>query len=1005
MLHVLLTTAVLLGAPTVPDGYTISVFAQQPEVLDPVAFCFDEHGTLFVAETQRQERGVEDNRNSPFWLIDDLASRTVEDRYRMYEKWAHKRESGIDFYRDWADVVVRLRDTNDDGLIDERLVFAGPFDDVLDGTGAGVLSVGGDLWYTNIPNLWRLRDTDGDGVADEQESFHRGFGVRVALRGHDMHGLVMGPDGRLYWSIGDRGYHIELPDGRVLEDPGSGAVFRCELDGTGLEVFHTGLRNPQELAFDQWGNLFTGDNNSDSEDRARVVYVAEGGETGWDMSYQTLTGDNDRGPWVQEGVWKMDHPSRPAWVLPPISYIGSGPSGLTYLPGPGHIDRYNTTRFLMCDFRGSPPASSVLAFGVEPDGAGFKVVDIHPFVKGVLCTDVEMGWDGAVYVSDWVQGWGSSETGRILRVTHNELAEEPIIAESATLVREGFEHRDLSELASLLAHDDMRIRLRAQWAMADRGEDAIDVMMAVAGGSNQLARLHAIWGLGIVDRRFDVGNRAMQAVLGHAWDEDAQTRAQVAKVLGDAAYAPALDDLLGLAFDESPYVVYHALIAIGKVGDEGVADAVAEVLWANDNQDKWIRHACVMALVGLDDHDRLLTLLGDAQAPVRLGAVLALRKTGDPDVALALRDPDPFIAAEAARAVHDAEIWEAMDQLADIAANLPAGDTIESRSIGRRAVEAATRRGTPRDAEAIARIANNELMSPIVRLEAARSLADWVTPGPRDRVTGRYRDIQPRNPQDVKQNIQSLLPTLASQEGELGEQGRAAAEVFGVSLDPDAMLAILGDRDQAIPARIDCLRHLARSESHHAQAIDLALKAGVPALHAEAIRLAAPAMGVYLARAGLTGNEPMVHRAAFQVIAQAEGPAALADLDDHVTADTLLDLLEAREPGVATDAKWAAAAIGGDQARGLWLIENHSSASCIRCHIVEGRGGIAGPSLGDVGVRLSPQELLQSIIDPQAVVAEGYGNVSAMPEMQATLTPLEVRDIVAYLTTCQETLQ
>jgi mono/diheme cytochrome c family protein len=164
-------------------------------------------------------------------------------------------------------------------------------------------------------------------------------------------------------------------------------------------------------------------------------------------------------------------------------------------------------------------------------------------------------------------------------------------------------------------------------------------------------------------------------------------------------------------------------------------------------------------------------------------------------------------------------------------------------------------------------------------------------------------------------------------------------------------------------------------------------------------------MGVYLAHAGLTGNDPMVHRAAFQVIAQVEGPAALADLDDHVTADTLLDLLEAREPGVATDAKWAAAAIGGDRARGLWLVENHSSASCIRCHIAEGRGGIAGPSLVDVGVRLSPQELLQSIIDPQAVVAEGYGNVSAMPEMQATLTPLEVRDIVAYLTTCQETLQ
>ncbi|MBT4767801.1 MAG: glucose dehydrogenase, partial [Phycisphaerae bacterium] len=414
MLPIVLLLTLGAEGPIVPEGFSIQTWAEHPTIFDPVAFCFDEDGTIFVGETQRQDRGVEDNRNSPFWLVDDLASRTVDDRFLVFEKWAHKRENGVDFYREWADEIVRLRDTDGDGVADERIRFAGPFDEVLDGTGSGLIAIDGDIWYTNIPHLWRLRDTDDDGMADEQESLQRGFGVRVALRGHDMHGLRLGPDGRMYWSIGDRGYHLELPDGRVLEDPHSGAVFRCERDGSNIEVFYRGLRNPQELAFDQYGYLFTGDNNSDSEDRARVVYIAEGGQTGWDMAYQTLNGDNDRGPWVQEAVWKMDHPGRPAWALPPLSYIGSGPSGLTYLPGTGMPDRYDN-RFLLCDFRGSPEHSSVLAFGVEPDGAGFEVVDIHPFVKNILCTDVEVGWDGRVYVSDWVQGWGSSETGRIVR--------------------------------------------------------------------------------------------------------------------------------------------------------------------------------------------------------------------------------------------------------------------------------------------------------------------------------------------------------------------------------------------------------------------------------------------------------------------------------------------------------------------------------------------------------------------------------------------------------------
>ena len=133
------------------------------------------------------------------------------------------------------------------------------------GTGAGVLSYRGKVYYTCIPDLFELEDANNDGVAEKRKSLHTGYGVRFAFRGHDMHGLIVGPDGRLYYSIGDRGYNISP----TMHDPASGAVFRCDLDGSNLEVVATGLRNPQELAFDDYGNLFTGDNNSDSGDKAR----------------------------------------------------------------------------------------------------------------------------------------------------------------------------------------------------------------------------------------------------------------------------------------------------------------------------------------------------------------------------------------------------------------------------------------------------------------------------------------------------------------------------------------------------------------------------------------------------------------------------------------------------------------------------------------------------------------------------------------------------------------
>ena len=89
MLIITAVAVVAVADPIVPDGYSIGIIAEHPMVLDTAAFCFDDDGAMYVAETQRQDRGVEDNRNSPFWLIDDLASRTIEDRYRVVGRRHH----------------------------------------------------------------------------------------------------------------------------------------------------------------------------------------------------------------------------------------------------------------------------------------------------------------------------------------------------------------------------------------------------------------------------------------------------------------------------------------------------------------------------------------------------------------------------------------------------------------------------------------------------------------------------------------------------------------------------------------------------------------------------------------------------------------------------------------------------------------------------------------------------------------------------------------------------
>ncbi len=216
-----------------------------------------------------------------------------------------------------------------------------------------------------------------------------------------MHGLVIGPDGRLYFSIGDRGLNVKTKEGRHLYNPDSGAVLRCELDGSNLEIFCTGLRNPQELAFDDYGNLFTVDNNSDSGDKARLYHLVQGGDYGWRMHYQYLP---DRGPWNREKLWHLPHEGQAAYVIPPIAHITDGPSGLVAYPGTGLGDEY-AGAFFVCDFRGGPANSAIRMFKMEPDGATFKLTKYEPFVENVLATDCDFGPDGAFYISDWVDGW------------------------------------------------------------------------------------------------------------------------------------------------------------------------------------------------------------------------------------------------------------------------------------------------------------------------------------------------------------------------------------------------------------------------------------------------------------------------------------------------------------------------------------------------------------------------------------------------------------------------
>ncbi|QDT44626.1 Quinoprotein glucose dehydrogenase B precursor [Gimesia alba] len=970
----------------VPKGMTVSLFAAEPLLANPVAFCIDEQGRFYVAETFRQGKGVEDNRGHMNWLHDDLAAETLEDRLAFFKK--HLKE-GVKEYAREHDRIRLVEDRDHDGKADHASVFADGFNGILEGTGAGILARGGYVYYTCIPHVWKLSDTAHEGKATLREKLSSGYGIRVAFRGHDLHGLKLGPDGRLYFSIGDRGYNIKTKEGKHLFRPDTGAVFRCNLDGTELEEFAYGLRNPQELTFDDYGNLFTGDNNSDSGDKARWVYVVEGGDTGWRMYYQYLS---DRGPFNREKIWHPAHKGQPAYMVPPVINLADGPSGLVHYPGVGLSDRYKD-HFFLADFRGTPSRSGIRSFAVKPKGASFELTDSHEFIWQILATDVDFGYDGSLYVSDWVNGWNGLGKGRIYEFTDTEHAKAAKAAHSAELMKEGFSQRSIKELTKLLSHPDQRIRMEAQFALVDEG--ALEALQSVALDSkDQLARLHAIWGIGQLGRKTSSDVSGIQSLLK---DADGEVRGQTAKVIGEADFKAAVPALIELVSDPNARVQYFATVALGNLEAADAIPALFDLLKKNNNDDPMLRHAAILALARIGDAEQLIAAANNESAAIRLGAVVALRRLKRKEVGLFLQDSDPLVVLEAARAINDAPIPGAVSDLAAVSIRPD-----QSEALLRRVMNANFRLGGAENAAAVAKIAADSKVPEALRLEAIEELSQWNEPSPLDRVLGRWQPIENRKPIELTGIVGPIVPDLFQSSEKVKTAGTGLAEKYGIKAAAPMLAKMVADTKRPVDVRVASLKALDKlGYSSITDVAKTAIKDKKAALRVTGRNVLArhqPEAALPELEQAIEKGQTSEKQGAIATLTEMKLPAVTEILvrwmqrlaKGEVPAEIQLDLLKAARQKQTPELDQLLVAFdqsrpkddaisgyietlsGGNAARGREIFYGRSDTSCRRCHMIKNNGGEVGPDLSGIGIDKDRRYLLEAIVAPNKAIAKGF---------------------------------
>ena len=389
--------------PQVPEGFVAELYAREPLIRHPVSLCFDAKGRLFVGQGPQFRRPYPDTP---------------------------------------GDTVEILLDTDDDGIADTTKTFAEGFNCVQ-----GLVWKGNDLWVANAPELTVVRDLDGDDVADEYILIWADMGNLE----HGLHGLNWGPDGKLYMSKGnskgyskdrfaplpfrimwDAPYPEDAPDHPPIQvfkkgeykkgfhnpsdDWGrTGGIFRCDDMGENPEILSLGLRNPWDLAIDEGFNLIGSDNDQDGGDKIFMPFY--GAHFSWGH------------PWSYN--WRsIDHP--PTVRASGPYQIGSS-TGTKFYSAAQFPPNYRNV-FFMNDW------GTKTTFVLRPrwDGALIQNEgeEMEVFARpkdGSLFapTDLEVGPDGALYCGGWDRGYGVEwkdgvkngemiSEGRVFRFSHRD---------------------------------------------------------------------------------------------------------------------------------------------------------------------------------------------------------------------------------------------------------------------------------------------------------------------------------------------------------------------------------------------------------------------------------------------------------------------------------------------------------------------------------------------------------------------------------------------------------
>ncbi|HUH48169.1 MAG TPA: PVC-type heme-binding CxxCH protein, partial [Arenibacter sp.] len=535
-----------LSSLSVPEGLLLNLFASEPMVANPTNMAIDAKGRIWVCE----------GRN-----------------YRLFANPDNP-------YDDKGDRILILEDTDHDGVADTSKVFY-QGEDI--NAALGIVVLGDKVIVSASPNIIVFTDVDGDDVPDSKEIIFSG--LEGVDHDHGAHAFIFGPDGRLYFNYGNEGRHLLDRNGnQILDVHGEkidasgkpyrqGMAFRCEMDGSNVEVLGNNFRNPYELVVDSYGGLWQSDNDDDGNRGTRINFVMEYGNYGYQDKVTGASWQERRVGWSDSIPLRHWHLNDPGTV-PNLLQTGSGsPCGMIIYEGDLLPERYHN-RLIHAE----PGHNVVRSYMVENDGAGYKAS-----IENIITSkddwfrpdDVTVAPDGSLFISDWYDGGvGGHKAEDIARGRIYHLSTKKGYAPPQ------FDFSSGEGASEGLLSNNMDVFYRSWQKLHEMGEAAEPFLDKIAKRSG-IAKARALWLGAKIPSKSDLYiNKALT-------DKDPNIRMQGLRMARYMTANNITDYVAMVVNDPSPQVRREAAIALKYVGTEVAAELWADLASQYVGGDRW----------------------------------------------------------------------------------------------------------------------------------------------------------------------------------------------------------------------------------------------------------------------------------------------------------------------------------------------------------------------------------------------------------------------------------